>query len=48
VLDWAIGRNVGFSKFVSLGKQGRRLGVDILEFLADDPSTGSSSVRRKH
>src|SRR3990172_457065 len=39
VLDWAIGRNVGFSKFVSLGNQADVSESDILEFLADDPST---------
>ncbi|GAB4228768.1 MAG: acetate--CoA ligase [Deltaproteobacteria bacterium] len=39
VLDLAIGRNVGFSKFVSLGNQADVSESDILEFLADDPST---------
>jgi acetyl coenzyme A synthetase (ADP forming)-like protein len=39
VLDWAIGRNVGFSKFVSLGNKADISESDILEFLADDPST---------
>ncbi|MBP2682885.1 MAG: CoA-binding domain protein [Deltaproteobacteria bacterium] len=39
VLDWAIGRNVGFSKFVSLGNQADVSESDILEFLADDPTT---------
>ena len=39
VLDWAIGRNVGFSKFVSLGNKADVSESDILEFLADDPST---------
>jgi acetate---CoA ligase (ADP-forming) len=39
VLDWAIGRNVGFSKFVSLGNKADVSESDILEFLADDPLT---------
>ena len=39
VLDWAVGRNVGFSKFVSLGNKADISESDILEFLADDPST---------
>ena len=39
VLDWAIGRNVGFSKFLSLGNKADISESDILEFLADDPST---------
>lgn len=39
VLDWAIGRNVGFSKFVSLGNKADISESDILELLADDPST---------
>ena len=39
VLDLAVGRNVGFSKFVSLGNQADVSESDILEFLADDPST---------
>ena len=39
VLDWAIGRNVGFSKFVSLGNKVDVSESDILEYLADDPST---------
>jgi acetyltransferase len=39
VLDWAIGRNVGFSKFVSLGNKADISESDILEYLADDPST---------
>jgi len=39
VLDWAIGRNVGFSKFVSLGNKADVSESDVLEFLADDPST---------
>jgi acetyl coenzyme A synthetase (ADP forming)-like protein len=39
VLDWAIGRNVGFSKFMSLGNKADISESDILEYLADDPST---------
>ena len=39
VLDWAIGRNIGFSKFVSLGNKVDISESDILEYLADDPLT---------
>ena len=39
VLDWAIGRKIGFSKFVSLGNKADISESDVLEYLADDPST---------
>jgi len=39
VLDWAIGENVGFSKFVSLGNKADVSESDIMEYLADDPET---------
>ena len=39
VLDWAIGENVGFSKFVSLGNKADISESDIMEYLADDPET---------
>jgi acetyl coenzyme A synthetase (ADP forming)-like protein len=39
VLDWAIGEDIGFSKFISLGNKADISESDILEFLADDPST---------
>jgi acetate---CoA ligase (ADP-forming) len=39
VLDRAVGENIGFSKFVSLGNKADISESDILEFLADDPDT---------
>jgi len=39
VLDWAIGENVGFSKFVSLGNKADVSESDVMEYLADDPDT---------
>ena len=39
VLDFAEGRNVGFSKFVSFGNKADVNEVDFLEYLRDDPDT---------
>ena len=39
ILDWAIGNNVGFSKFVSLGNKTDTSEVDFIEALASDPET---------
>ena len=39
VLDYAQGKNIGFSKFVSLGNKADIGEVDLLEYLADDPQT---------
>ncbi|HEX9205205.1 MAG TPA: acetate--CoA ligase family protein [Candidatus Deferrimicrobiaceae bacterium] len=39
VLDWAIGENVGFSKFVSLGNKADISESDVLEYLAADSET---------
>ena len=39
ILDWAIGNNVGFSKFVSLGNKMDTSEVDFIEALASDPET---------
>ncbi len=39
VLDYAAGKNIGFSKFVSLGNKADVGEVDLLRFLADDPQT---------
>ncbi|MBI5575004.1 MAG: acetate--CoA ligase family protein [Deltaproteobacteria bacterium] len=39
ILDWAIGENVGFSKFVSLGNQADISQSDVMEYLANDPDT---------
>jgi acetyltransferase len=39
VLDYAAGKNIGFSKFVSLGNKADVDDVDLLYYLADDPQT---------
>jgi acetyltransferase len=39
VLDWAVGENVGFSKFVSLGNKADVSESDVMEYLAEDPET---------
>ncbi|GJM24084.1 MAG: acyl-CoA synthetase [Phycisphaerae bacterium] len=39
VLDYAAGKNIGFSKFVSLGNKADIDDVDLLYYLADDPQT---------
>ena len=39
VLDYAEDRQVGFSKFVSMGNKGDVSECDLLEYLADDPKT---------
>jgi acetyltransferase len=39
VLDYAEERQVGFSKFVSVGNKADVSEVDLLEYLADDPKT---------
>jgi len=39
VLDYAAGRNIGFSKFVSLGNKADVSEIDLLRYLADDPQT---------
>jgi len=39
VLDWALGSNVGFSKFVSLGNKSDLSEVEFIEYLAHDPGT---------
>jgi len=39
VLDWAIGENVGFSKFISLGNKADVSESDVMEYLADDADT---------
>jgi len=40
VLDYAEGRNVGFSKFVSFGNKADVSEIDLLRYLKDDPDTG--------
>jgi len=39
VLDYAAGKNIGFSKFVSLGNKADVDEIDLLRFLAADPET---------
>jgi acetyltransferase len=39
VLDYAQGRNVGFSKFISFGNKADVNEVDLLRYLKDDPQT---------
>ena len=39
ILDWAIGNEVGLSKFISLGNKADLTEVDILDTLAGDPET---------
>jgi len=39
VLDYAAGKNIGFSKFVSLGNKADVSEIDLLRYLADDAET---------
>ena len=39
ILDWAIGEEIGFSKFISLGNKMDISETELLEALADDPDT---------
>ena len=39
ILDWAVGNNVGFSKFVSLGNKADLSELELIQTLADDPET---------
>jgi len=39
ILDWALGENIGFSKFVSLGNKAIINEANMLEYLRTDPST---------
>src|SRR5574337_886695 len=39
ILDWAIGNQVGFSKFVSLGNKADLSEIDFIEYFTDDPDT---------
>lgn len=39
ILDWAIGNNIGFSKFISLGNKADLSEIDFIEYFADDPDT---------
>lgn len=39
ILDYAAGRNMGFSKFVSIGNKADINEIDLLRYLRDDPDT---------
>ncbi len=39
IMDWAIGNNIGFSKFVSLGNKADLSETEVIEELAADPAT---------
>jgi acetyltransferase len=39
IMDWAIGNNIGFSKFVSLGNKADLSETEMIEYLAGDPDT---------
>ena len=39
IMDWAIGNDIGFSKFVSLGNKADLSETDLIAYLADDPAT---------
>ena len=39
ILDWALGENIGFSKFVSLGNKAALNEADMLAYLGRDPAT---------
>lgn len=39
ILDWAIGENIGFSKFISLGNKADISEIDIIKVLGEDPNT---------
>ncbi len=39
VLDWAIGNNIGFAKFISLGNKVDLNETDFIEYLMKDPET---------
>jgi acetyl coenzyme A synthetase (ADP forming)-like protein len=39
IMDWAIGNEVGFSKFVSLGNKADLSEIDFIEYFMNDPDT---------
>ncbi|MEW5746257.1 MAG: acetate--CoA ligase alpha subunit [Nitrospirota bacterium] len=39
ILDWAIGNNMGFSKFISLGNKADLNEIDFIQYFIDDPDT---------
>jgi acetate---CoA ligase (ADP-forming) len=39
IMDWAIGNDVGFSKFISLGNKADLSEIDFIEYFMSDPET---------
>ncbi len=39
IMDWAIGNDVGFSKFISLGNKADLSEIDFIEYFMNDPDT---------
>lgn len=39
ILDWALGNNMGFSKFISLGNKADLNEADFIEYFSEDPDT---------
>jgi len=39
IMDWAIGNEIGFSKFISLGNKVDLSEIDFIEYFIDDPDT---------
>ncbi len=39
IMDWAIGNDVGFSKFISLGNKADLSEIDVIEYFVHDPDT---------
>ena len=39
IMDWAIGNDVGFSKFISLGNKADLSEIDLIEYFMNDPDT---------
>jgi acetyltransferase len=39
IMDWAIGNEIGFSKFISLGNKADLSEIDFIEYFMDDPDT---------
>ena len=39
IMDWAIGNEIGFSKFISLGNKADLSEIDFIEYFIDDPDT---------
>ena len=40
IMDWAIGNEIGFSKFISLGNKADLSELDFIEYFMNDPDTG--------